>query len=386
MMRLSFLWVAALVAAAPPLSLHAHDIPPEVLAYLKVEGARLRVLVRVPVAFLPDARFPLRADGYLDLQRLEVDPTILTGVASEVARNLDVMEGDRPVPSLRATSRISRAPNTSFDSYDEALAHLVAPRLPPDTRVDPAAALVDLELEYPVAVAERLSIRVNGLRLATRASRMQTRYLTADGETRNFLTSGVPRRVDLEPRLSATAAAFLRLGAGQFAVTGLHVLFIFCLAIPPRSLSGVLAAFMAFATGCGFTLVLSALAPGSGDQSPLVPVLQALTGIALIIAALQNITGARFSRVRAAAAAFGVFDGLLIGLTFRDSVQFAGGHLTASILVYAATILIGSLWLLILAHPIIGLVHRTKFPERWAVVCLSAIPIHAGLHSLLVGQ
>jgi hypothetical protein len=374
------------VATSPGRSVAAHEVTPEVLAYLKVEGSRLRALVRVPIAFLPEAGFPVRRDGYLDLQAIDARPAILAGVASEVSRNLDVMEGDRPVRALRTTSRISQAPSPSFDTYDDALAHLVSPRMPPDTRIDPATVLVDLELEYPVAVAERLSIRVNGLGLTNRPSQTQTRYLTLNGDLRTFITSGAPRRIDLEPRLSAVAALFARLGAAQLAVMGLHVLFVFCLAIPARPLRAALNAFTPFATGCGFALVLSALAPRSGDWAPLLPALQALAGLALITAALQNITGARFSSVRAAAAAFGVCDGLLLGVAFRASGQFAGGYPAAAVTVYAATILVGSLWLLVVAQPIVGLIHRSRLPERWAVLCLSAIPIHAGLHSLLVGQ
>jgi hypothetical protein len=143
--------------------------------------------------------------------------------------------------------------------------------------------------------------------------------------------------------------------------------------------------FSAFATGCLFALVLAALGPVSLDSSSL-PFLRMSAGAALVVAALQNITAPDFPWVRRVAAVFGVFDGLLLGAAFRETVPFAGTHVTVSIVAYAATILVGSLWLLLVAHPAVGLVYRSRLPERWAIVCLSAIPIHAGLHSLLVGQ
>jgi hypothetical protein len=295
------------------------------------------------------------------------------------------MENDRPLRPPRATWRIASEPDSSFDTYDDALALLVSPALPVTSRIDPGRTLVDLEFEYVVAAPDgRFSVRVNGLGLTSRPSQMETRFLTEDGDLRAFVTSGAPRRIDLEPRWQAVAGTFVRLGAEQVALTGLHVAFILCLAIPPRSLRSTLAAFGAFAAGCGFALAVSASAPGAPGAGR--ALFQALAGGALVVAALQNITGPQFKWVRAEAAAFGVLDGLLIGLAFRESAQFAGSHASMAIVSFAAPILAGSLWLLLVAFPILRMIHRSRLPARWAIVCLSALPIHTGLHGLLVGQ
>jgi hypothetical protein len=363
----------------------AHELPAEVLAYVKAEGETLRVLVRVPVAFLSDAGLPVRADGYLDLQGLERDQAVLAAVASDVARNLDVMEDDRVLPSPRMTWRISQAPDAAFDTYDDAMAVLVSPRFPVDARIDPGRMLLDLEFEYPIRSPKGLvSVRMNGLRAGNRPSRMQTRYETPE-ETRTFITTGEPRRVTLEPRWQAVGSMFARLGFEQLTVTAVHLLFIMCLAIPRRSMSAALAVFGSFVAGGSIALALSALAPGPSDPAS-AAVLHSLAAAALVVAALQNITAPRFEWVRIVAAAFGLLDGLVLGVAYHQHAPLAGSHAVVSVAAFVSPILIGWVWLLLVARPAVGLVYRTGLPERWATVFLSAVPIHAGLHGLLAGR
>ena len=53
--RLSFGLLTALVAALV-VPIRAHDVPLEVVTFVSVEGPRLLVLARVPIALLADAR------------------------------------------------------------------------------------------------------------------------------------------------------------------------------------------------------------------------------------------------------------------------------------------------------------------------------------------
>ena len=48
----------------------AHDIPGDVSvhAFVKPEGERLRVLVRLPLEAMLDVNFPLNGPGYLDIE------------------------------------------------------------------------------------------------------------------------------------------------------------------------------------------------------------------------------------------------------------------------------------------------------------------------------
>src|SRR5215471_4873275 len=66
--RRAVLALAAL-AAALTLGAAAHDIPTDVRinAFVKPEGNRLELLIRVPLAALIEAEFPTRGPGYIDI-------------------------------------------------------------------------------------------------------------------------------------------------------------------------------------------------------------------------------------------------------------------------------------------------------------------------------
>jgi hypothetical protein len=335
--------------------------------------------VRVPTALLADARLPTRFGGYLDLSAADGP---LASVASDVARNLDLMDNGRPLPNPAASFAVTRRPDATFDSYETALARFGAPPLPADTPVDPNLAAVDVRLAYAnVSADTRLSIRVNGFRAKTRAVRMLVHDIGPD-RTQTLVTSGAPRRVDLEPGWASVVPIFARLGLEQLALSTEHLLFLLCLAIPPRRMRNALLAFAAFAVGYVLALVISALVPGPPDLSRLLAV-HVFVGGALIIVGLQNITEPRFAWIRMMAIVFGLLDGLTFGFTYRQGLPLAGSHTLTSLVAFAAPVLFASLWLLLIARPVVGLLYRSRFPERWAIVCLSAIPIHAGLHGIL---
>ena len=65
--------LVALIALALNLNAAAHDIPNDVTvqAFLKPEGQRLHLLVRVPMRACRDVDFPTRGPGYLDLARAD---------------------------------------------------------------------------------------------------------------------------------------------------------------------------------------------------------------------------------------------------------------------------------------------------------------------------
>lgn len=379
MQRLSFLFLAAFVAAAFEMPARAHELPYEVVAYVRADPSALHVLVRVPTVLLADARLPTRYGGYLDLSAAEAP---LAAVASEVARNLDLMDNGRPLPMPAATFAVTRRPDAAFDSYDAALARFTAPPLPTDTPVDPNIASVDVRLEYANVPADnRLSIRVNGFRAKTRAVRMLLHDVGPD-KTRTFVVSGAPRRVDLEPGWQSVAPIFARLGLEQLALSTEHLLFLLCLAIPPRRVRNALLAFGAFAAGHVLALLISSLLPGPPDLSRVLTIHAFVAG-ALIIVALQNITEPRFTWIRVMAVVFGLVDGLGFGFAYRQGLPLAGAHTFASLVSFAGPVLLASLWLLLMAQMVVGLLYRSKLPERWAILCLSAIPIHAGLHGIL---
>ena len=380
--RLSFVLLTALLTAAPVVTIRAHDVPLEVATFVSVEGPRLLVLARVPIALLAEAHLPTRPDGFLDLQTIDGP---LRAVAGDVAKNLDVMDGERPLPMPSAAWVVLPRADASFDTYEAALARFAAPRAPVDAsaNIDPGKGLVDLRFEYPTAPAEgHFSIRFNGLRAANRAVQTPVHYVTASHATRTFTVAGGPQRVSLEPRALTVASQFARLGIEQLTQIPEHLLFLLCLVIPPRRIRTVLGAFGAFAAGHVVALTASALIPRPMDL-PVLLAVQTATAATLVVAALQNITAPRVVWVQIVSGVFGLVDGASFGSAYRDAWMLAGPHTFVSLVSFAAPVVLGSLWLLLIVQPVVGIVYRWGLPERLVIILLSAVPVHAGLHGIL---
>jgi hypothetical protein len=202
----------------------------------------------------------------------------------------------------------------------------------------------------------------------------------AGGATpRTFVMTGTPRRVDLEPGWRSVPPIFARLGMERLALGAEHLLFILCLAIPRRRIRDALVLLGAFAAG----YVVSLAATSWLSAPPGISIVQALVAGTLVVVALQNVTAPRFVWVGVGAAVFGLLDGLSFGLDYRQGLPLAGAHTLLSFVSFAAPVLIATLWLLILIRPLVGVLYRSRVPERWALICLSAIPIHAGLHGIM---
>ena len=79
----------------------AHDIPNDVKvqAFVKPEGRRLQLLVRVPMSAMREADVPVRGPGYLDLPR--ADAALRTAVRLWLVDNIEVYEGDDRLPAPR---------------------------------------------------------------------------------------------------------------------------------------------------------------------------------------------------------------------------------------------------------------------------------------------
>ena len=128
--------LAGLLLAAMTGGVRAHDIPNDVTvrAFVKPEGDRLRMLVRVPLEAMLDINFPLRGPGYLDIEGAEqlLPDAAMLWLGQEIEL---YEEGARlPGPTLSAV-RLSLPSNRAFNTYEDALAHVTTgERLPPTSR------------------------------------------------------------------------------------------------------------------------------------------------------------------------------------------------------------------------------------------------------------
>jgi hypothetical protein len=366
------------MAVAGPIA--AHPLPLEVVVYLKAAGSGIRAAVRMPAAFLADARLPRREDGYLDLSQID---GVMGSVAAYVGRTLDVTIDGRSLPPVSAAWSLSRGSDAVPDDIQAAFARAASPHPLADARSS-ETMVVDLAFEYAlpggVDPSGRLSLRVNDFRAGSQNVQMRVVDQLEDGSVRAIVTQGTPRRIDLNPGPFDVLALFARRGLEHVRLTGPIALFLLCLATARRSLNETVGHFAVFASGCVVALGAATMAAGS---APFLPELQAGAAVLLVVAALQNITRSRGIWIRAVALAFGVLEGLILGAAFASDAPLAGTHAFAAFLSFAAPVVAAALLLLLVARWLVDAVCRTRLQERWAVLLLSAIPIHSGLHGVL---
>jgi hypothetical protein len=380
-LRAGLLGVLGMVLAATPRPARAaHDIPATVIVrmFVKPDGQRLRLLVRVPLEAMRDFQWPISGPGYLELGR--VDPLLRDASRTWIAGYLDLYEGDTRLgaPDIVA-ARVSLPSDRSFDAYDHAVALLTGPPLPANTELIWQQALLDVWFEYSITSdRSRFSIRPALAHLGLRTTTV-LRFLPPGGAERAFEYLGDPGLVRLDPRWFQAAWRFVKLGF-EHILSGMdHLLFVVCLAIPFRRIRPLLAIVTAFTVAHSITLIASAagLAPSALWFPPLVEVLIALS---ILYTAFENIVGAKLERRWLVAFGFGLVHGLGFSFVLRESLQFAGSHLVMSLLTFNLGVELGQLFILALAIPLLNLLFRYVVAERMGTILLSALVAHTAWH------
>jgi hypothetical protein len=148
------LWISIFIAALVLLLPHAavaHDIPNDVTvrAFVKPEGQKLHLLLRVPLNAMRDTEFPERGAGYLDLAR--VDASLREAAMVWIADAVEIYENDARLPNPQILDvRASFPSDKSFASYDEAYTHVTGPSLSNDVQVYWNQVMLDVLFEYPI--------------------------------------------------------------------------------------------------------------------------------------------------------------------------------------------------------------------------------------------
>lgn len=372
-------FVVALAAAAPA-PVRAHEIPADVTArvFLKPEGGRMRVLVRVPLEAMRDVAFPLVDGDYLDLAG--AGPALRDAAVLWIADELRLWENGKPLPPARLVAvRASIPSDRSFSDYASALAHVTGPGLSEETRMVWTQALLDVLLEVPVASeASDFSVRPGLERLGIRVVTV-LRFLPPGGAERALQLSGDPGVVRLDPRWHQAAWSFVALGF-QHILDGIdHLLFLLCLVIPFRRFRALVVVVTAFTLAHSVTLAAAAygLAP---DALWFPPLVETLIAGSIVYMALENIVGASLHRRWALAFAFGLVHGFGFSFALQETLQFAGRHLVVSLLSFNLGVELGQVLVLAALVPALGAVFRWVVPERAGVIVLSALVAHTGWH------
>ena len=373
------LLVAGLLLAAPSQPV-AHDIPGDVTVQTIVapQGDRLRLLVRVPLGAMRDFIFPQRGPGYLDIPA--AGSMLRDALMVWVGDELEVYEDDRRLTDqqLRAV-RVSLPSDRSFASYEEALAHVTGPPLPPETEIFWQQAMLDALFEYPIRSDEaQFSLDPTLGRLGIRTITV-LRFVLPDGTVRAFEYSGNPGLVRLDPRWHQAALRFVALGF-EHILDGIdHLLFLACLVIPFRRLLPLAAIVTAFTVAHSVTLITSAfeLAP---DALWFPPFVETMIAMSIVYMAFENIVGVQLQRRWLITFGFGLIHGFGFSFALRETLQFAGSHLLTSLLAFNVGVELGQLLVLVLLVPALSLLFRFVVAERLGTILLSALVAHTSWH------
>ena len=414
--------IAALLLVAGSAALRAHDIPNDVTVqtFLKPDGNRLRLLVRVPLAAMRDMDYPkprgtTRAD-LMDLGRAE--STLRDAATLWIGDFLDVYENVEPLgkPQVAAV-RAALQSDRSFTSYEEALAHVTGPPLAADTEFVWSQGLLDVLFEYPIqSDRSRFAIEPRLARLGIRTVTV-LRFLPPGGAVRAFEFYGDPGLVHLDPSWRQASWQFVKLGFFHILDGTDHLLFLVCLVIPFRRFRSLVAVVTAFTVAHSITLIASAynLAP---DALWFPPLIETLIATSIVYMALENIvfagtlepqrsqsTGLRRSMSPTASAwqapgapklaaasvgglkrrwlitfGFGLVHGFGFSFALRQTLQFAGSHLLASLLSFNIGVELGQLLVLVLVIPALDLIFHSVVAERVGTIILSAVVAHTAWH------
>ena len=370
----------ALAFAGP---IFAHDIPSSVtvLAFVKPEGQRLFLVLRVPLESMRDVNFPITGPGYLDLAR--AGPLLTDATKLWLADEIQIYENDARLgaPQIVAT-RVSLPSDRSFSTYTGALAHTTGEPLAPETQLMWKQAMLDVVLEYPITSdRSRFSINPALARLGVHTTTV-LRFVPPTGSERAFEYLGDPGLVRLDPRWHQAALRFIELGFAHILDGIDHLLFIFCLVIPFRKIRPLVAIITSFTVAHSITLMASAmgLAPNALWFPPLIEVLIA---VSIVYMALENIVGPKLERRWIIAFGFGLVHGFGFSFALRQSLQFAGAHMALSLVSFNIGVELGQLLVIALAIPALALLFKRVVAERMGTIILSALVAHTAWHWML---
>jgi hypothetical protein len=371
--------LGALLLVAPP-SVEAHDVPPTVLvrAYLKPDGDRLRLLVRVPLAALRDVNWPVRGPGYLNIAA--ADSLIPDAAVQWIVHYVKIYEAGTELSGARVTaSRIVLPSDAAFASYDQALAAVRGPPLAEGNELAWQQAFADILIEYPIrSAASRFSLDPEWAHLGVRTTTVM-QYVLPDGGDRAFQYSGNPGLVHLDPRWHQAALTFVTLGFWHILGGTDHLLFVFCLVIPFRRFLPLVAIVTSFTVAHSITLIGAAtgLAPGALWFPPLI---ETLIAGSILWMAIENVIGAKLDRRWVLAFGFGLVHGFGFSFVLSESLQFAGSHLASSLLAFNVGVELGQVFVLAVAVPALAWLFRRVVPERIGTIVLSALVAHTAWH------
>lgn len=375
---ISLLWLACL-----SLGVQAHDIPSRVTVYafVKPAGNELTALLRVPMEALSEISFPLRGPGYLQFS--EAAFSLRDAAEVYITESIHFYEnGVQLTEKELQTARVSLPSNRAFTDYDSALENVLSPPLDDSVDLFWRQGVLDVLVTYPIQ-SDQSDFSVNP-ELGTLSIETTTvlRFLLPSGAERVFNYQGNPGLVNLDPSWYQAGYRFVVMGFDHILDGIDHLLFLFCLVIPLRSIRALIPVVTSFTIAHSITLIGAAfgIAPNVLWFPPLIETLIALS---IVYMAFENIVGARLQHRWMLTFGFGLVHGFGFSFIFSETMQFAGGHLFSSLLAFNIGVELGQLMVLILVIPVLNVLFKYFVRERVGSILLSALLAHSAWHWML---
>ena len=380
-MRRLVLIVVLIAASLSPLA-RAHEVPSDVTVRMLVrpDGDRVQLLVRAPLEAMQDIVFPTVGPGYLDVPRAA--PQLRDAAQLWLLDSLELYEGDRRLPLTIAAVRASIPSDRSFADYDTALEHFRSAPLPEGLGLPWQQALLDVQLEAPIASELSLfSLRARTERLGRRVVNA-VRFFGANGTERVFQIEGDAGVVALDPRWHQSMLRFLVQGFEHILDGADHLLFLLCLVVPfRRQLRALVWIVTAFTAGHSVTLIASAYgAAPTGLWFP--PLVETLIALSIVYMCVENVVWLAPKTRWPIAFGFGLVHGFGFSFALQNTLQFAGDHVLTSLLAFNVGIELGQLLVLVLLVPGLNLLFR-YVPERAGGIVIAVVVGHTAWHWLL---
>jgi hypothetical protein len=375
---LSLIWLACLSLGA-----HAHDIPSRVTVYafVKPVGNELTAILRVPMEALSEISFPLRGPGYLQFSEAEF--ALRDAAQVYITESIHFFEnGVELTEKQLQASRVSLPSNRSFTDYDSALANVLSAPLDDSVDLFWRQGVLDVLVTYPIQ-SEQSDFSVNP-ELGTLSVETTTvlRFLMPNGAERVFNYRGNPGLVELDPSWYQAGFRFIQMGFLHILDGIDHLLFLFCLVIPLRSIRALIPVVTSFTIAHSITLIGAAfgITPNALWFPPLIETLIALS---IVYMAFENIVGAKLEHRWMVTFGFGLVHGFGFSFIFSETMQFAGGHLFSSLLAFNIGVELGQLMVLLLVIPVLHVLFKYFVRERVGTILLSALLAHSAWHWML---
>ena len=372
---LAMLWIPNLV--------QAHDIPSRVTVYafVKPEGNELTALLRVPMEAFGEVSFPLRGPGFLQFSEAQFE--LNDAARIYITESMHFFEnGVELTEKELRLARVSLPSNRSFTTFEEAMENIQSPPLDDTTNLFWRQGVLDVLVTFPIE-SDQSDFSIDP-QLGTLSAQTTTvlRFILPNGAERVFNYLGNPGLVELDPRWHQAAFRFITMGFEHILEGIDHLLFLFCLVIPLRSMRALIPVVTSFTIAHSITLIGSAfgIAPSALWFPPLIETLIALS---IVYMAFENIVGARLEHRWIVTFAFGLVHGFGFSFLLSDTLQFAGGHLFSSLLAFNIGVELGQLFILILVIPVLNLLFKYFVKEIIGAILLSALLAHSAWHWML---